>query len=214
MSTVKDPGFGYYLMPARRHSEPGAAGLEVFLAQNPSEEHFDTEEVLVQARDEHNGVVSLSIEHPWNGERELQLCAGPFDLIDRKGKHMEGFTYGGALHIEVGEHGTKLTFNSPAPILVRPFHPLANWLAEETEILLAQRRAKFPDDETFAHHLAVAEPMTLYRACLEALEERLHSLPQDDNELMWKFKHMVKEERHYVEELLPGLYDKDLDEMI
>ena len=209
-----DPGYGYILAPARRHSEPGAAGLEVFLEMTPSEKHFDPEAVLIPVCDEHGGVISLSIKHPWAGEKELQVCAGPIDLIDRKGKHLEGFTYGGTLHIEVSEHGTKLALSSPAPVLVRPFHALANLLAEETEILLAQRRASMPDEDTFERHLREAEPLTLYGACLEALQERLRRLPPDDDELMLKFKHMVKEERQMMEELLPGLHDKDLDEMI
>ena len=211
---MPDQGYGYIMAPARRRSEPGTGKLEVFLEETPSGEHFDPESVLISVRDEQGGITHLSIEHPWAGEKELKICAGPFDLVDRKGKHVEGFTYGGTLHIEVGENATKLSLDSPAPILDRPFHALANLLAEESEILLAQRQAIMHNEEVFEQRLAVVEPLALYRACLEALQERLRHLPQDGDELMLKFKHMVKEERQVVDELLPGLHEAGLNELI
>jgi hypothetical protein len=211
---MADQAYGYILAPARRSSEPGAAKLQIFLEAKPSSEHFDPKSVLISVLDERGGVTPISIEHPWASGRELRVCAGPFDLIDRKDKHVEGFTYGGELHIEVGETTTKLTLESPAPILVRPNHALANLLAEESEILLAKRRATVNDEEVVEQHLAEAEPLQLYKACLDELEERQQRLPPGDDALMMKFKHMVKEERRAVEDLLPGSNDLDLNELI
>lgn len=206
--------FGYILAPARRLSEPGASGIQIYLEAIPSREHFDPKIVLVSTFNERGGISHLTIEHPWSGEMEIQVCAGPFDLIDRTDKHVDGFTYGGSLHIEVSEGVTALTLESPAPILVRTHHAMANLLAEESEILLAQRRAKVIDEEALEQHLIEAEPLKLYRACLEALQERLVHLPHTDDPLMLKFKHMVREERQAVEDQLPGIYDADLDELI
>ena len=131
----------------------------------------------------------------------MRACAGPIDLIDRKGKHLECFSYGGELRIELKETSTRLILNSPAPILIRPAHALVNMLAEESEILLAERRAATPDPEIFEKHLASADPLALYRACLEALYEQLHHLPTEENELMFKYKHMLSSEREAIEQV-------------
>jgi hypothetical protein len=211
---MDDSNYGYILAPGRRQSAPGAAKLQVFLEDTPTTEHFDPKSVMISAFNDHGGVYHVTIEHPWPSERELRICAGPFDLVDRKGKHIEGFTYGGRLEIEVSDHSTSLTLDSPAPILVRPHHALSNLLAEESEILLAQRRATIIDEEALEQHLADADPLKLYRACLQALQERLQHLPLSDDQLMMKFKTMVRQERQAVEDILPGSSEAGLDELV
>jgi hypothetical protein len=61
-------------------------------------------------------------------------------------------------------------------------------LAEEAEILLAQRRSAWlPGLEDYEQRLIHARPGVLYAACLQALHERFHSLRQSGEQTAQDF---------------------------
>jgi hypothetical protein len=199
---------GYRLYAPRRHNEPGYSQIDVNLASEPSEHHFDPERIEVVVESDYGGLDCMEVTHPWSGGRLYRVCAGQFDLIDRKGKHLEAFTFGGELVIVADNLCTTLTLKSPAPILLMfSMHSAPTLLAQEVEILLAQRRAAWEHDpETFDRRLVAADPLALYLACLEAIRQRFAHFPNTEDDFMVKFKHTIKAEiDHLKDEWSPVL---------
>jgi hypothetical protein len=206
---------GYFLYPRRRTTEPGYPRLDVILRLHPSEEHFDPLQVFLTVADPIQGVVPLTLEHPLSRNEAYAICAGPVDLIDRKGKHLDIFTFGGSLKVEPEEEHTTLVFTSPAPILLTTESPLDQLLVEEAEILLAQRQAaREGSPGLFDQHLQDAPPLELYHAMLAAIQERYRHLPASENELTLKFRHTLRVELEAVEEELSELHRRPLEGLL
>ena len=110
---------GYILYPPRRPHEPGYPRLDVILRSTPTGQHFDPLSVYLDVATANQEVNRLTVEHPWSDQDDYTVCAGIVDLIDQKGKHLDAFTFGGALHIQTEEERTLLVLTSPAP------HPAA-----------------------------------------------------------------------------------------
>jgi hypothetical protein len=206
---------GYILYPRRRPTEPGYPRLDVVLRAIPSEEHFDPTQVLLTALDPVRGVTQLTLEHPWPCPETYPVCAGPVDLIDRKGKHLDLFNFGGSLQIEPEEEQTTLVFTSPAPILLTTESSHDRLLVEEAEILLAERQAaREVTPGVYDQHLQEAPPLELYHAMLVAIQERYRHLPLSENEVILKFKHILREERAATEEELSELHRRPLEGLL
>jgi hypothetical protein len=197
-----DHELGYILFPPRRPTEPGYARLEVTLREQPSQHHFDPNQVHLLAASENAGaspdvgVGTLKISHPWLGACQWRLCAGQVDLLDRKGKHVDLFTFGGDLIIEkVDEDSTHLSLSSEAPFLLAQSHTSsANLLIQEVEIQIAQLRADWcRAQENFDDCLACVAPFELYRMCLAAILERFEQLPYRD-EAVSRLRHVLQDE--------------------
>ncbi len=186
---------GYVLYPPRRPSEPGYARLEVHLLDRPSQHHFDPDQVHVSVASADGGLELLKITHPWIGPSNWHLCVGQIDLLDRKGKHVDLFTFGGSLYIErVNEAGTHLAFSSDAPFLLAQAHlSVTNLLIQEVEIELAHLRAAWcRQQEDFANCLACVDPFDLYRMCLAAILERIEQLEYE--ETVFRLRHVLLDE--------------------
>lgn len=209
---------GYVLHPPRRPSEPGYSRLDALLLPQPSGQHFDPYflRLWVATGDgkqaDRQGISHQTIEHPWNGEERLRVCAGQVDLVDRYGKQLDAFTFGGELRIDAADEHTGVALLSPAPILL--MHdlradsgngPVATLLAQETEILLAQRRAFWEaTPEEFEQRLARVEPLKLYLTCLQAIQQRFTRLPSASENMIQQFRHMLRLEIRAVQEQAPG----------
>lgn len=206
---------GYLLYPRRRPTEPGYPRLDVILRSIPSEAHFDPLQVFLTVADSIQGVVPLTLEHPLSRNETYAVCAGPVDLIDRKGKHLDLFTFGGTLQIEPEEEHTLLIFTSPAPILLTTESPLDRLLVEEAEILLAERQAaREVTPGLYDQHLEEVPPLELYHAMLAAIQERYRHLPLSENEVTLKFKHTLREELEATEEQLSELHRRPLEGLL
>ena len=201
---------GYALHAPRRPSEPGYAGLDIWLTDRPSGQHFDPTQAAFSVVDT-NEIHFVCIEHPWGGENHLQVVAGIIDLIDLKGRHIEGFCLGGSLNLERLDEETKLELRSPAPVLVnlgsqpiRLAHAVSI-LIEEFTILMAQRRAYWEiEPGRFDQRLAAADPFKLYAAFLPAARSRLRELPPMDNAAQTTAMHILHQEIDATAELIPG----------
>jgi hypothetical protein len=172
------PELGYRFHPKRYAHSPGHPRLDVVLPATPSEEHYDPERLRVRVASIHGGVEYIVMHHPWHSATtRYRACAGRVILWDRRGKEVVAFTFGGDLSIEPGEPHTTCTLTSPAPIILLTGEPTTpRTLAEEVEVLLARRRAAWGlDKKEYEHRLASADPLTLYAACLEALDETLRT---------------------------------------
>jgi hypothetical protein len=187
---------GYILHPPRRPSDPGYSQLDVVFRSEPTGFHFDPEAMRLMVVYPHGGVDQLKVAHPWISERRYQVCPGQIDLSDRFGKKVEAFTFGGVLSIEpVDEKETFCSLQSLAPILLyRSLDAIPTLLAQESEILLAERRAVWGHDpDTFDQRLAALDPQVFYVTCLEAILARFDHLPGPDDEIR-KFRHVLHTE--------------------
>ena len=207
---------GYVLHPPRRESEPGYSQVDIRLAALASGQHFDPEEARLTVVFPPDGVSQLTIEHPWSNEKLYRTCPGHIYIADRLGKHLELFTFGGEAHILTDIQETQVSLRSPAPILV----PAGGrreviLLAEEVEVLLAQRRAARENEpEAFERNLANAPPLGLYLAMLLTLQEKYQHLHYGEDESVTRFKHLLRVEVEAVEEIAPESYGRTLEELL
>lgn len=179
--------FGYAFTPRPGAGLHAHTRLEIHLRSAPSHQHFDPEEVLLDeilagAQGSPPQISHLRVAHPWPRAEEHRACCGPVIAVDRRGKEVQAFTFGGALGIQPGEVQTIAVLTSPAPIFeVNPLNPVTELFIDEIEILLAMRRAaNLETPGRYDQRLASAESLALYHACLKGVQQRLHSLGELD----------------------------------
>ena len=182
--------FGYWFYPSKSKHAFGGVRLDIVINEKPTMKHFDPQHVHLSIKAEENLIEPLVIHHPWHFERSFQVCAGLVRIIDRKDKKEEGFTFGGKLTITPQDTMTICTLESTAPILeITESSPLIKMFFEEIEILLAEKRAELLSAVSiYTAHLASADPLGLYIACINALIE--------------KFEHMKHKEILYISQFL------------
>ena len=204
MNETQTPHLGYELHPARRHSEPGYARLDVWLSDQVSGLHFDPRQMRLPVAGESGGYNWATIDHPYAGAPRLRICAGPVDVMGFGDKRLEAFTFGGELVIQPGETSTLASLTSPAPVLVRvSSHVASVFLMEEAELLLALRRGVWDEQEgEFDRRLLRTEPLELYHAFLEAVQERMKSLPRARTESEQGLLYQLRLETESIEDLV------------
>jgi hypothetical protein len=195
--------YGYYFHSREHPDSPGHPRLDVLLRFIPTRKHFDPEKLSISVASEHLGIELLRVHHPWPGHEKYQACAGHVILQDRKGKKVEAYTFGGDLCIEPEETLTACFLTSPAPILeINGISSIPILLAEETEIIFAERRADWePDHSTFKDRLTAADPFILYCVCLEALKEKFERYPSRGDEFIQRFVQIINNEIKTLHEL-------------
>ena len=186
---LKERDYGFYFYSREYSESPGHPRLDVLLRSVPTGKHFDPEKLSIAVASEHRGAELLKINHPWPGQEQYRACAGRVILQDRKDKKVEAFTFGGELRIESEKTLTACFLTSPAPIIERiGTSSIPELLAEETEIIFAERRADWePDQSTFKDRLRAADPFTLYCICLESLREKFERYPSKEDEFIQQF---------------------------
>ena len=199
------------MLDEEREHEPGYAVLEAQMRDLPTEHHFDPLYFSLQIAVP-GGMCETVIEHPWPGEATLRVCAGAIDLIDRKGKRLDAFTFGGTLHIQPEDEVTLVRFSSPAPILVEEgYNSFEGLMTDEVEIILAARRAAWGNDcDGFEARLAAAEPLGLYFGCLRAVLARLESNRSADEQTT-HLKHVLRDEIAALETNMPFTYRLEIE---
>ena len=206
---------GYILYPRRRPHEPGYPRLDVILRTTPTGHHFDPLQVRLNVVASDLGVTRLAIEHPWPDSDDYTVCAGTVELVDRKRKHLEAFTFGGALHIKPEEEETILVLTSPAPILLPAESSLEQLLVDEVEIILAQRQAiREIEPGLYEKRLAAAPPLELYHAILSAILERYRLLPSGDDDLVLGLRHSLHVELNSIEEGMSVLHRRPIEGLL
>lgn len=196
---MSTPPLGYAFLPHKGFPELGYEALHVYVYDQPTGEHFDPCRVFCTVAEEHRGHLSLRklhIEHPWNDKDIHHLCAGRIIVEDHKGKRVEAFTWGGEAHIEKNDAFTRCIFRTPVPMLVfDPNDQTEDALISEFEALLARRRAAWePRLEEFEHHLASADPKTLFAAATLTLHTHLQEYPPvGRSTAYWKMRSWTEE---------------------
>jgi hypothetical protein len=186
-----EPDLGYIFHPNGSHF--GDTPLEVILRAHPTGHHFDPEKIHVEVG-VGRGVQMLDIHHPWRQGDEYTLCPGRIFITDRYHKCLEVFTFGGQLTIRTHDELTHCEFDSPAPILeLTGTHTVPTLLANEVEILLAQRRAarNLHAAGEFDGLLVALEPLTFYASCLQAIQQRFAHYRHGGDPVIQHFKHLL-----------------------
>ncbi|HNB50698.1 MAG TPA: hypothetical protein PK530_02075 [Anaerolineales bacterium] len=213
MSTISYQEYGYFFAPhepGQTHTRTNLHGhprLEVHLKSQPSFEHFDPEQIELTAKIPSGTAVpyleEMVLFHPWSGMNTFEFGCGHIFLFDRKGKKIDAFTFGGKAHLHETREVTAVVFESPAPIFeVNPVNPIVDLFVDEVEIQLAMRRAAWLKQSTHTHgyeeRLALADPLALYIACLQAIEVRLGQGPTDEREM--RLRSAIRGELHGLKE--------------
>ena len=189
------PKIGYLYHYPRLDHPTDNFRLDIFISSIPTEQHFDVLRAHFFVKHLKGKLEHLTISHPWNYEKTAHVCAGVVEMEDRKGKKEEAFTFGGKLKIESQDLQTVCTLVSPAPILeISEATPLNELLIDELEILLAERRASYPNHLEYETQLEKSDPFELYLACLNELIQKFEGFPHKDEiylQLLW-FLHSQK----------------------
>jgi hypothetical protein len=177
------PEFGYAFTPRSGPGLHAYTRLEIHLRGVPSYQHFDPEEVLLEeilpgVQGSPPQISSLRISHPWPRAEEHRAGCGPVIALDRLGKEVEAFIFGGTASITPGEDQTIVALTSTAPIFENtPINPVTELFIDEVEILLAMRRAaNLEHPGRYELRLASVESLAVYHACLKGVQQRLHRL--------------------------------------
>jgi hypothetical protein len=145
----------------------------------PSGKHFDPERVRLSVVTEPGNIEFIKVHHPWPLRTHYRSAAGRIILQDFKGRIVEAFTLGGDFRIHKENDLTTCVLTSPAPILeLISISSIPEVLAEEIEILLAERRAAWDHDlSIYNKRLSAVDPLILYIACLEAIRDKIRHSP-------------------------------------
>lgn len=196
---VRELGYTFY--PKRRPSEPGYSRLDILITPKPSELHFDPKSVTLTIYSERRGLDLLTIHYGWKLGDQFKVAAGQVHIEDKKGKEAEAFTYGGDLTINSSDPtATRCSLISAAPILGNYAEDfVVGVICEETQILLAERRAAWEGrEDDFERRLGSADPLALYYACLASLQDRLKHIHMGDDFGKYQVIARINEEiRHY-----------------
>ena len=177
----------------------------VALRKRPTGMHFDPEEIRLWVRDEYGLAewTTLALKPLLEPSPEpRRVCPGPIVLIDRKGKRVPFFTFGGTLNVIFGTGEVVCSFRSPAPILrvTEPPQDAAGHLAVEVEALMGEAHAQWGmEDEEYLERIAEVDPFRLYVASINTILARFeaHPMLQEENPDLYK---LVRDEQRWLEE--------------
>ena len=171
---------GYVELTTPHQASPGYLELVIAIRQTPTEQHFDPEAVEVRLVYGDNTVreTTIRLTNPPAGVR--QVCPGPVTLIDRIGKRVDFFSFGGQLKVFTRPREAICWLHSTAPILELTGQAQKNFsdlLVYETEASLARLEARWEGRHSdFLKRLAATDSLQLYAACISACldqQERL-----------------------------------------
>lgn len=191
MAEESDLGFIFY---PRQAGSPGSPRLDVIMHTTPTYRHFDPERLTLPTATDGDSLSRFTFHHPWSGQTRYRVCPGRITIGDRIGKKVYAVSFGGHLTVISDPEESVFILTSPAPILsIIERRALATMLANEVEILLAERRARL-DPRRFEEKLAQVRPLPFYAACIEALQDRFLHLPVAADSSLQHLEHFLRQE--------------------
>ncbi|MBN1657309.1 MAG: hypothetical protein JXA93_02855 [Anaerolineae bacterium] len=203
-------GFGYRLLPATYPGCSGALGLVVAIRAEPTEEHFDPEEVTLRLRDLWGMASWKELTRRSGWLPSDRVCPGRVLLSDRHGERTEFFTYGGTLTMEDWPETRIYALRSPAPVLsVDPLRETwCDEVASETECRIAEAAARWHGDEQgFLRRLAEVDPLETYVAAVHSILVE-HGGSSGAQRFYHKLDEVLRGEREWLKE--QGLWPEQL----
>ncbi len=193
---------GLVFYPSHYDPPLGHAGFEVRLTGEPGDRYFDAHRAMFPV--EHSGVLRrLTVEHPYRLGEEFQFISGRIRLEGYGGDAEEIVTFGGrtAVSVEGGETICRVTSTAPFLPLAQDSESPFVLLESELEIVLAQSRAGWGNDE-YRHldRLGELDPMLLFVGSIKTVEERLARLARGEDDVgTRRTLHLVREIRQRLE---------------
>jgi len=198
LATQTDLDLGTVFSPPSYPNQLCHRQLDITIHDTPTFRHYDPEVVLLRVAPDLLGNSTIRVRHPWEGKENHHAFASTVIMRDRLDKVVEAFTFGGNLLIESKNGCTKCSLRSLAPILsFYSWCSVETELAEEVEILLAERREVWDEDHkqiSFEHRLAEADPFVLYLSCLKNLQDKFSHFPNQIPEYLIRFIHFLRVE--------------------
>jgi len=164
--------WGYYLLPLSHPGSLGVSGLIVTIRAKPTEKHFDPEKILLTAMGTNGQPEHMALEYRLHNSLCPRVCPGRICLIDRVGKVVEFFTFGGVIEVVERADETIYSLRSTAPIfmLLSDTGSLADQFVEEVEVEFNTLRAlSGTQDSEFECALAGFDAKTLYEVTIRDL---------------------------------------------
>ena len=193
--------------------------LWVWLRSDPTERHYDPEVVECQVLSPWREIDRLRIHHPWPRAERYHFCLGWISINDRKNRLLEFYTFGGELQITHRSGVTLCRFRSPAPIFViEQESNLTHLFVEEVESVLALALADWDMHQrtgNFRAKLCQAAPLTIYGACLRAVEDHLRPIHASTDRDETRLMHVTERELQQLAQLNLGAAPlRTLDELV
>jgi hypothetical protein len=182
----------YKFYPPQRANSPGSPCLDMVIGEGPTDLRAGShvlERAKLRIPSQQDLPETVTLSHPWPYANQQQVCIGNIALELVTAERVVAFTFGGIMQIQPQNGKTLFTLTSSAPILrLGDFNQISTILGNEVAILLAERRVEeLPDLSEYNKTLLCAEPLELYCACLQALNEKYMDFSHPESLSMIEF---------------------------
>ena len=163
---------GYHLSQEGEGTENSLYCLAVAIRDKPTEAHYDPESLRLSLLGAEGTVQERKLTRHLPLSQEVKVCPGPVHLMDRLGKQVVFYSFGGALHCRQEDEKIVFVLQSSAPILElgEDEADFQNLLAAESEAELAKIHADWArDDAGFARRLIQTDSRQLFQALVGAI---------------------------------------------
>ena len=163
---------GYFLSHSEGTDPPSSYSLRIVIRDVPTEAHYDPEAILLSLLTPEQVVQRTKLTRHRHPAHERRIGPGPIHVIDRLGKQLVFYSYGGALHCEEEKDKSIFVLTSSAPILEmgEDMNSFSTRLVAESEAHLAIIHADWKsNDAGFDQRLINTEPSALFQALLATI---------------------------------------------
>lgn len=188
--------WGYYLEPADHKESLGYSKLVVLVRHTAvGHTYYHVQDIYVGVLGWHHNLYHTTFGSQPIYMGEHQIPPGQIYLNHHTTNRLSFYTFGGTMEVaSYGDEGTLYTFSSPAPILALNAEQwtVADFLAAETEAMLAKLRGQWPvSSDQFAETLlALYNPAVVYMASIHSILQRHHQhMPFDHPQMLVGLTH-------------------------
>ena len=196
---------------------PGALRLDIAISKVPTGMHFDPSVVHLAVKSNQDSIEQLAIQHPWIFANTYQAYAGLVEMVDRRGKKEEAYTFGGSLTIKSRDTVTNCVLESPAPILeISSANPILIMFIEEFQISFAKRKAVLLyESHNYEKLLANADPLSCCVDYIKSLVEKFDNFNHKEDPCILQFiKFLHAEKKRLKDEGYEPDLSSDLEEIL
>ncbi len=176
--------WGYDLLEPLHPGSPGGRLLLVAMRRKPTAAHYDPEGLTLLLADERGALGPVALHRDAQFARPSQVCPGRISIVDRVGKQLDFYSFGGlctVVRVTEPEPFTLFIVESLAPILALNSlmgHRVEDQLVNSTEALFARLRARYAALRLdMLPVLSKIPPLSLYGACIESMWRMYHQSP-------------------------------------
>lgn len=192
--------WGFRLSGKMHPESPGGLTLQIVLRKEPTEEHYDPEEIQLHLRKDAGALVWHKYHFLERQIAREEIGYTHILLKDRMDKVISFFAFGGWLDHLAGQSENRYTIQSEAPIIDLNSGE-GHWtheFAEEIDILHARVHAHFHgDDEAYARHLMALDTISRYAGSIQSICQRIEREREPRPESL-KLLHKLQPERRFL----------------